>query len=395
MNPINRYRYLAAKWLDGRITPEEKEEFSAWYKSHADEELNIPEDFATSEQQLKERILQKVMAASVYHTAPKEASTPISSLKKMSSSYLWWAAASIAILLTVGGIVYQQSTSQHTTSTRVITLNEVQPGSNKAILSLEDGREINLAGEGVLFGDKVSYLQAGSEEDNLSTVGEAARYMTVSTPNGGDYHLVLSDGTQVWLNAASTIRFPRTFGTADRAVELLAGEAYFDVAKAHHQGRRLEFSVKTQLQTTAVLGTKFNVNIYDAQRGVVTTVSEGAVQVSRATNSRSKDRPVVLKRGMQTVLNQKQIRQLEVDPDEYLAWKAGYFYFHDANLREVLDEFARWYDLDVHYELPASDDLFFGKIPKNVPLGAALKVLKATGARFELLDGRQLIVKQK
>ncbi|TYR32227.1 DUF4974 domain-containing protein [Sphingobacterium phlebotomi] len=389
MNDINRYRELASKWLNGSITEVEKEEFLAWYKAHVDEQITIPSSFAKDETELKQRILSNVKASMQQSYTPKTGK--IRSLTRKVRAI----AASI-ITLAVLGVGYYYLSERKGEGVH-IALEDVNPGKNKAILSLDDGSVIDLqeGGQGLIVGKELYYMDGTALESVLFTNGESeSSLVTLSTPRGGEYQLKLPDGTRVWLNAASSIRFPRKFNQNKREVELLAGEAFFDVAANSVDGKKVPFFVKNREQLVEVLGTQFNINTYDKKLGVVTTVAEGSVAVESNNESYRHDR-MVLAVGMQTIVNESGITKYEVDPEQFLAWKEGYFYFNDANIYTVLQSFERWYDIDVNYEVVRSDDLFYGKLPKNVTLDKALNILKTAGVHFELKNGRQLIIKNK
>jgi len=388
MNDINRYRELASKWLNGSITEVEKEEFLTWYKAHVDEQINIPPSFAKDERALKQRILSNVQASM---QLPYNGKTgKIRALKKK----LRAAAAIITLAVLGAGSYYlaiQKTAEVHT------SLEDVNPGKNKAFLSLNDGPVIDLqeGGQGLVIGEELHYTDGTILESELfNNVDSESSFVTLSTPRGGEYQLELSDGTRVWLNAASSIRFPRKFNKNKREVELLAGEAFFDVAAYSQDGKKVSFFVKNDEQLVEVLGTQFNINAYDKKLGIVTTVAEGSVSV-KSNNKSYRYARMVLAVGMQTIVNEKGVTKYQVDPEPFLAWKEGYFYFNDANIYTVLQAFERWYDIDVNYEIVRSDDLFYGKLPKNVTLDKALYILKTAGVHFELNNGRQLTIKNK
>lgn len=387
MNDINRYRELASKWLNGSITQTEKEEFFAWYKTHIDENVSIPSSFAKDETELKQRILAKVKAS----MDPQPNTSKVRSLFRK----VRMAAASI-IILGVLGIAYYQFVAQDSV-VPPIGLDEVNPGTSKALLSLDDGAVIDLHadGQGLVVGEELHYMDGSLlKSEVLSDLEKETSFVTLSTPRGGEYRLKLPDGTQVWLNAASSIRFPRKFNKDKREVELLEGEAFFDVASKSIDGTKIPFFVKNQEQLVEVLGTQFNINAYDKNRGTVTTVAEGSVAVKSNDRSHSHNR-MVLTVGMQTVVNKNGIRKYKVDIEEFMAWKEGYFYFNDADIYTVLSALERWYDIEVNYDIKRSDDLFYGKLPKHVTLDKALHVLKTAGVHFELKNGRQLTIKNK
>jgi len=382
MNDINRYRELGSKWLKNDISEAEKEEFLAWYDKHPDEELLIPRSFAENEVALKERILSKVNDT----IDQPSKSTPFYMMIRKSR-----LVAALMLVISFFGIGYYYIQEKNTTTS--IALSEIQPGSNKATLTLENGDIIDLENEeeGLIVGDDLHYHDGKRLAENSANELETS-YITLTTPRGGEYQLKLSDGTRVWLNAASTIRFPRKFMSNKREIELLEGEVFFDVASKRINDKKVPFLVKNKEQLVEVLGTQFNINTYDKKLGVVTTVAEGTVAVT--SNDQSlKDNKVLLTMGMQAQVNQKGIKKQNVDVDDVLAWKNGFFYFDEADIYSVLGAFERWYNIDVSYEIKRSDDLFYGKLPKNVTLDKALHILKTAGIKFEVKNKQQLIIK--
>jgi transmembrane sensor len=269
----------------------------------------------------------------------------------------------------------------------------IQPGGNKAVLILADGREINLEETakgklaevaGVTITKKASgeiIYDATSAQD--PTIAQSS-YHTIATPRGGIYQVLLADGSKVWLNAASSIKFPSSFSATERTVEL-KGEAYFEIAKNPTR----PFTVKVEGQSIQVLGTKFNVNSYTDEGKLTTTLLEGSVRLSNQVGN------AVLKPGeqAQSTTNQK-IKLTEVETAEFLAWKDGMFNFHRADLHAVLRQFERWYNIDVKFEKDVPDISFTGKIYRNLNLDDALNNLTFLGVKFKI-ENRNVTVLAK
>ncbi len=390
MSNLKRYQYLASKWLNGTITKAEKIEFSQWYNSHSDEKIFIPTSFAKDESALRERILLKVRQG-----------THLSMSRRISlySSKRVAIAVSLAVFI-LCGIGYFLHLRSDDNQIQTVELDKIQPGGNKATLTLTDGRIIDLSEQqsGLIIGDNIQYLDGSSllGEDRSQDGNKALSYVTLSTPKGGQYQATLPDGTQIWLNSASSVKFPSRFEDAYREVELLAGEAFFKVKPYKKNDFKIPFYVKNGHQLVEVLGTQFNINAYEVQAGVVTTVVEGSVAVQPFELSQDVHKSrVVLTSGDQSVIKGAEVSVLHVDSESFTAWKDGYFYFNDADIYTVMKEFERWYDIEVKYEISKSDDLFVGKIPRKVTLGTALSVLKKAGVSFEMSDYRYLVVKNK
>jgi len=305
------------------------------------------------------------------------------------------AAASIITVVCAGGAWLWYVAHAHQTPPAVAPMSlaaDVKPGGNKAILTLADGRKIDLGttANGVLADQgttKVSKLSDGqlayNKEKTTNEKPLELAYNSLSTPRAGQFTLLLPDGTHVWLNNASVIRYPVAFTGPDRTVEL-AGEAYFEVAKdAAHP-----FRVKIQNGgTVEVLGTSFNVMAYSDEPTERTTLIDGSVRITENNQS------VLLKPTEQSALDAT--GKLRVTPDvnveEVTAWKNGYFHFDHASLQTTMRQLARWYDIDVVYEGQLPDHEFQGKIQRNLLLSDVLKGLENDQVHFRL-DGRKLIV---
>ncbi|PRD57100.1 FecR family protein [Sphingobacterium gobiense] len=390
MSNIDRYQELINKWLQGSISEAEKVELSQWYNSFPDATKEIPDTYAQDETHLRNRILDKVNKSINVIEKPKSVRPFFTRAR--------WVAASV-IFLMLAAISYYTVTKSGLQD-EVIGLYDIQPTGNRAKLTLSDGEVINLDEQqsALVVDGGVKYIDGKSVFAQQMHDNEKISYAVLSTPKGGQYRLMLADGTEVWLNASSSIRFPSRFNTNTREVELLSGEAYFSVKKkVDGRGNRVPFFVKSDQQTIEVLGTQFNINMYHVHYGAVTTVAEGSVAVRASKKSQqSREAKVVLTAGKQSIMDRTgTIKEQQVDIEQYTAWKEGMFFFNDANIYTVMEEFGRWYDIDITYEISRSDDLFSGYIPKNVSLGEALGLLKIAGVNFELTTKHNLIVKQK
>ena len=386
MNDDDRYKKLASKWLDRTITPSEMEEFSTWYNNGQDDQIRIPDFIATSEEKHRQRILneinRKIDGVSIRQRR-------INFVKRFA------VAASILVFVSIG-IYFIIDNRQESTQPQ-LTNQDIAPGRNRAILTLADGKTISL--EAQVKGEVTSELgvtirQTTSGQIQYEAVvspqgnPEKVQYNTVATPNGGQYQLVLTDGTKVWLNAASTIVYPTVFAKHERRVKLI-GEAYFEVAQRVRGKGSMPFIVETNGQEIKVLGTCFNVNAYEDEGDIKTTLVAGSVRIERKGNNQS----VILKPGQQLRVSSavQNIELVDVDPADYTAWQSNYFYFKDTDIYTIMRQFARWYDIEVHFETAVYTDLYVGKIPRSATLLEALKVLKTVGVKFKN-DGRNLYI---
>lgn len=301
----------------------------------------------------------------------------------------WWSAAAILLLMMTGGWWLLREhrkgaleAQQHNTV--------VQPGSNKATLTLSNGTVITLedAKNGALSqqgGATIIKLKSGQiayNSEQEKAAGNPVAFNTLTTPRGGQYQITLPDGTIVWLNSASSITFPTSFTGSSRQVQLL-GEAYFEVAaNAKHP-----FRVKTNDMEVQVLGTSFNLMAYADEKMIKTTLVQGTVKVVR------ENQDVLLKPGQQAQLDTRgNMKVVPADLDAVIAWKNGLFTFNDATIEEVMRQIGRWYDMEVIYPEGIPQDHFRGEMFRTEQITAVLKILKASGVNFHV-EGRQIIVK--
>jgi ferric-dicitrate binding protein FerR (iron transport regulator) len=271
---------------------------------------------------------------------------------------------------------------------------DIPPGGNKATLTLADNTTIDLdeAKEGVVSkqGNQEIVKRKGGQLAYQGSVKGAGSpsitFNVLSTPRGGQYQLLLPDGSKVWLNAASSLRYPTKFAGQQRLVEL-TGEAYFEIAPnakmpfrvavAGHAGSPVQVDV---------LGTSFDVKAYKDESVVNTTLLNGSVRVTAGAGS------VVVKPGEKAAYTGGDaIRVGETDVEEAVAWKNGLFKFNEATIEDVMRQLSRWYDVEVKYENGAPKDLFQGEIYRNVNVSRVLKVLEASGVHFRV-EGKTIIV---
>ncbi|MEO5948418.1 MAG: FecR domain-containing protein [Chitinophagaceae bacterium] len=384
---------LIEKYLAGSATEEERSIVNNWYQSFPDENVEIATNEIHSKEQIELRIKERLLAT-------------ISENEKRKGINKWWMRSAAAILL-IGVAVYffiaSDNTKQNTTVAEVPVkqTEEIVPGGNKAMLTLADGSTIILdsAANGLLSqqgGIKVQKLDNGllayTINGKLITENDQAFYNTITTPRGGQYQVTLSDGTQVWLNASSSIHFPVVFAGAERKVEI-TGEAYFEVAKnlpAGRQGTTMPFKVITGSSEVEVLGTHFNINSYADEASVKTTLLEGLVKVSVTGDNQSSK---FLKAGQQTTVNKDgRISVLNnADLEEAVAWKNGRFQFNSADLKSILRQISRWYDVDVEYR--GNVDIHFtGQLPRNDNVNKVFDKLALTGEVHFKVEGKKIIV---
>lgn len=289
-----------------------------------------------------------------------------------------YAASLLVPLLIIGGIVYYTQEQSHLNNFSQEVLVDIHPGGNKAILILDDGKSVELDNPETLTlfekdGTTIKKVDGKLDYLNVSKKGsEASLYNTIRIPRGGEYKLVLSDGTKVQLNSMSEIKYPVTFSGQQREVELI-GEAFFEVTT---NGK--PFIVKTKEMNIRVLGTKFNVNAYPTSENVITTLVEGKVEIELG-NQRLEKR--LLSPNEQAVLdiNNKSIDVAKVNAALFTAWKDGKFIFHDMSLGEIMEVLTRWYSCDVAYLNPSVEKLrFSGSINRYGDISQILEIIKLT-----------------
>lgn len=262
---------------------------------------------------------------------------------------------------------------------------DIAPGSNKAVLILADGSKVELdsanAGKVITQGN----VQVIQMDGQLSYEGNGAakevQYNTITTPRGGQYMVILADGSKVWLNAESSLRFPTVFAGEERKVEM-EGEAYFEVAK----NQKMPFYVKSGEMEVQVLGTHFNINAYNDEKATKTTLLEGSVKVNMGSAYK------IIKPGEQAVIpslaggrvDASKIRVQNCDIEEAVGWKNGLFHFNKADLPDVMRQLCRWYNVEVEYEGEIPKREFEGEIQRNLKLSQVLELLGKNRVNFKI-----------
>jgi transmembrane sensor len=281
-------------------------------------------------------------------------------------------------------------------ATRDLYANDIAPGSNKATLTLANGKVINLsyAKTGVIIdASELTYndgtaVERGDpglrQDDGKGSNDGRVQTLTANTPRGGTYQITLPDGTRVWLNADSKISFPSQF-SGDKRKVLLSGEAYFEVTK----NKKKPFIVESRKQTVEVLGTHFNINSYADEQAIKTTLLEGAVRVVPNSGLRG----ITLKPNQQAILTNN-INILPIDARSEIAWKNGDFNFNDESIQDVMKVLTRWYNIEVSYQGNITRDRFNAKISRFRNLSQVLSKLEETDLVHFEIDGRRVIVKE-
>lgn len=371
---------LLDKYKSDMATREEKNLVENWYHTLKDEDLLLDE------------VRIDAIGNEIWSKLPVNQSLKRVSLRsQLTPAFRRGIAAAAAIVLIVSVALYFGS--QFRKDGNVIAQqHKIVPGGNNATLTLANGTKIDLnnAHNGMLAqqsGVKISKTTNGqliytiSDQSGDVTDGKPM-FNTIETPNGGQYQLILPDGTKVWLNAASSLKYPVSFNGNDRSVELI-GEGYFEVAKRIAQ----RFSVLTSRGTVEVLGTHFNVNAYHDEPLNRIALLEGSVRVSLGDESK------VMKPGQQSLVSNKSIRLInDADNESAIAWKDGYFKFDDENIETIMRKISRWYNVDIQYEKGIPEYGFGGKVSRFNDVSEVLKVLELTGAIHFKTEGRRITV---
>ena len=320
--------------------------------------------------------------------------------------YLQVAASILVIFLFSTTIYFYRSSlaskSQLPIAQSVAKLEDKQPAKNIAILTLGNNSQIVLdeassgeiaqeGGVSILKTDKGELVYKIRNSNKLST-NDLNKYNTISTPMGGKFKVILPDGSLVLLNAASTLKYPVHFDEKLRKVSF-TGEAYFEIAKLEDKRKkRVPFYVYSNDQIVEVLGTHFNINSYDYEEYSKTTLLEGSVKI---INEKSAAPAKILKPGQQAVIKRGDVQTkiMIADEAQALAWKDGYFLFKNTNIKDVVNELERWYNVDIQYEDEMEFENITGYISRNVKISSVLKMLQLSGIVNYEISGSKIIIK--
>ncbi|GAC1314747.1 MAG: DUF4974 domain-containing protein [Mucilaginibacter sp.] len=397
--PNARLIYLFNRYYNKTATLQETEELFKLLDIYADDEdLTVLLKHAWEQVKTQNEVFGSSKSEEILHNilqakSEKKNVIGISSKRSFNSWIKICAAAAILIFIGIGACLYLNKPLSAGFQEKLVQkrlIHDALPGGNKAVLTLADGKRIVLDGahNGVLAKQGNAEVKKARNgllvynSDNSTAENQKITINTISTPRGGQYQVVLSDGSKVWLNAASSIQFPSFFKGKTRDV-VITGEAYFEVAR----NAAMPFIVKTDHAVIEVLGTHFNVMAYKDERLMKTTLLEGSVKV-RFGNSTN-----FLKPGQQALLNAAgQIKITDnVDVDDEIAWKNGVFQFRDDDIETIMRQVARWYDVNISYEGRIPVRQFTGKISRNVNASELLNMLKYTGVNFQI-EGKNIII---
>jgi transmembrane sensor len=384
-----RFLELLDKYMAGEATLEEEQQLLNFYGS-----FNKTSKPGAIDPDLENKMLERLMEnVSMTAVSPKK-----------NTAYMWRklsVAAAFLLVSTIAIYFYYNSKVEDPAGqfVEINVQNDIAPGANKAILTLADGAMISLddaangfvASQGNISITKTDEGQIVYKRRNTGEINSfnAGAINTIQTPKGGRYKISLPDGSKVWLNSASMLRYPTAFTGTERKVSL-KGEAYFEIAK-----KEIPFRVESNNQIVEVLGTQFNINSYEDEDFIKTTLLEGSVRVILNTPQSSQPNMELLKPGEQSLTNAHQagIRVENTDTEKAVAWKNGYFKFKNTPIRDIMREIERWYDVELIYENNIPNDEFTGFVSNDVKISGVLKILEQSGGiKFTVL-GRKIKIK--
>lgn len=380
---------MIQRYTDGLASDEEKKFLEAYY-DRFDHEEDIINQLSASEKEAFECKIERFL---MHEVDKNHGVKPMwLSIRRIS------AAAAVMLILSTGLYFYLNRTETKVTQVKkpAAPKHDILPGGNIAVLTLADGTRINLdnANTGTIAeqaGIKISKRSDGQLIYTIASTPVAGRsqtkdvYNTIETPMGGEYQVNLPDGTRVWLNAASSLHYPASFDGRERRVKL-SGEAYFEVAA----NKAKPFLVESKGQLVEVLGTHFNINSYTDERTVKTTLLEGSVKVSIPGISAFN----FIKPGQQASVHRSgsSISVANIDVEEAVAWKNGYFTFSDEDIQSIMRQVSRWYNVEVVYKGTIPSESFGGNVSKSKNISEILRILELTKVVHFKVEGRRVIV---
>ncbi|MEZ2440944.1 FecR family protein [Chitinophaga sp. RCC_12] len=366
---------LIQRYLKGNASPEEVEALHEWYDSFDDSEVPLPVEPGEDRRMLEQRLLNRLKPVM---QAPKVKKIPF---------WRYAAAAALLALVAVAGKIgwqHRYPSPQKNMMADNATATDKPPANQKAMLTLADGSTITLddAANGALGkqgGANIIKKEKGQLAYQANDASDEVVYNTLTVPRGGQFQLVLPDGTRVWLNSATSLRYPTSFQGAERKV-ILQGQAYFEIAA----NAAKPFKVQANEMEVLVLGTRFDMMAYPDEPTINATLVDGKIKVQDK----------ILRPGQQAVLalSGHQLTVRDADVNKIMAWKNGLFVFNNMDLPTILREIARWYDVEIVYQSPPGKELYGGGISRNLNLSAVLRVLEENGTNHFKTDGNKVVV---
>ncbi|WP_313672900.1 FecR family protein [Sphingobacterium multivorum] len=381
MKDSKHIKLLFERYLNNRASREETAELFQYFQDTNNKQALEQMIENQLESQDKEELIDKMILDRVFSKIDLDVEPQ--KIKSPTWYKITGAAAAIILVISISYLFLNSSTYTDHTATII------EPGRDKATLVLSSGKTIVL--EDVANGKLTEELGTTiekTENGGINYTVEGNTDVRVATnllnvPKGGQFQITLSDGTKVWLNSNSSLKYPSAFSASERRVEL-TGEAYFEVSK----NKQKPFIVETSLQKVEVLGTKFNINAYDDESSTQTSLAEGSVRVSCKNNT------TLLKPGQQSTLTDQNIAVRSVNLDQVLDWKNGDFNFSNNNLKEIMRKISRWYNIEVIFEGPISQETYFAQISRKKRLNDVLRALQLSGSIKYSIRNNKLYISQ-
>lgn len=387
---------LIQKYIKGKASPEEEQFIDAYYESFdaSGDQLPLQNDD-------EKALLAQEMKANIWQQIDRAEQEPqnIPVVKRLWFRFAMAAAVVVLVCIPVYYYIIKTPAPKQvvkTTKQPSLPKNDAMPGGNKATLTLADGSVIDLDGaaNGTIATEGKTVVKK-QEDGRLEYTGphsplatdHSPSYNVLSTPKGGQYFLALPDGSKVWLNAASSIRYPTAFNGKERLVEL-TGEAYFDIKKNQQIPFRVHFSSPSndgegREGVIEVMGTQFNVNAYHDESAIKTTLLEGKIKIESEHKHSAILHPGQQAQIKNTSIGNGRIRVVEdVDTEEAIAWKNGLFYFDNVDIQAIMRQLARWYKVQVVFKGKVPARRFAGQVSRNSNLSQVLKILELSKVHF-------------
>lgn len=361
---------LFKKYDAGTLSDREKRLLEAWYNQYATENRG-----RLDHEELEKRLKSVANKIPVHYQR-----------EKIQTVYYRIAIAAsilIAISISIWSYYHRAETESQ------IAQNKILPGGNKAVLTLSDGQKINLSETqaGIILKDDIIYYEDGSTVSDPEEQKEQIAFLELTTPPGGTYQITLADGTKVWLNASTTLKYPSQFSDQAREV-YITGEGYFEVMPDANK----PFKVSSRGQDVEVIGTAFNVSAYEGEPEVKTTLVEGTVKIVNSESGTTNR----LHPGEQSTIVNGNTHIAPVDVSAYTAWKDGLFRYNDQSLEAILRNVSRWYQVEIVYKNDSlKEERFVGMVSRYDDISIVLGILEEVGNASFTIEGHTVIVDKK
>lgn len=393
---VVRMARLAALQQTGQLSVAEQEELQAWLQQNPVHQQWLQELTEPGKLPALLASYETVNASAwdaleqFHRNHLKDSSSSETPVRRISSFKRWWVAASVLLILATGGYwLFSGLSHRSPKAKQAQTTKDIAPGRDGAVLTLADGRQVILdsLNNGVVAKEQGAtvVLSNGELTYHIPSAGKdtgSLAFNTMATPKGRQFKLKLPDGTDVWLNAASSITYPTVFAASERKVTI-TGEAYFEVKEDKERSFIVDIDGRAKVE---VLGTKFNINAYKNEPQLNTTLLQGSVRISQ------NGKVAMLKPGQQSQISSAGMKLTDqADIETVMAWRNGLFRFYNDPLDLVLRQLSRWYDIEIKYEQGVPDILFSGEIKRDLTLSQSLDMLSEMGVHFRV-EGNTLIV---